>query len=98
MFHIKKKLLIPTFVLLLTSGAFAYISGCGAVTAALPVVRSVVEIARLLCENAASEQPVDVLQGRTAQDFCSQERNLRPFVDGLLRAKKAAAMKAGLPQ
>ena len=64
--------------------------------AALPIIRTITDIARLLCENAASEKPISVLNNETPQAWCAHEKNLRPFIDGILNAKATASEKAGI--
>ena len=69
------------------------IIGCAA---AMPIIRTIVDIATLLCENAASEKPIAVLQGKTPQQWCKIQTNLQPFIDDLLKAKQTASEKAGI--
>jgi len=78
----------------------AFIVVCFAIgcAAALPVIRTIIDIARLLCENAASEQPIEVLDNETPKAWCAHEKNLRPFIDGIVDAKSSASQKAGIAQ
>jgi len=71
------------------------IVGCAA---AMPIIRTIVDIATLLCENAASEKPIAVLQGNTPQQWCRIQTNLQPFVDDLLKARQSASEKTGIAQ
>jgi hypothetical protein len=67
--------------------------GCAALK---PIIRTIVDIATLLCENAASEQPISALQGQTPQQFCKVKANVQPFIDQVLSAKLNASRKTGL--
>jgi hypothetical protein len=69
------------------------IFACGS---AMQVIRTIIDIATLLCENAASEKPISVLKGQTPQQFCKTKENLQPFVDQVTRAKMAASRATGL--
>jgi len=64
-----------------------YLASCAAM---LPVIRGIVDIATLLCENSMSEQPKAVLGGKTVKQFCRIEKNLKPFIDETLKAKQNA--------
>lgn len=63
---------------------------------ALPIIRTIVDVARILCEQTAAEQPPEQLSGQTAAAWCADPDNLRPFEEETLRAKRAASASAGL--
>jgi len=81
-----KKAVLTIFLVLI-------LFGCGS---AMNVIRTIIDIATLLCENAASEKPIDVLKGQTPQQFCKTKENLQPFIDQVTRAKMAASRATGL--
>ena len=54
-------------------------TGCGSFK---PIARTVLDIARAGCEMFAAEQ------GLSLSDVCATEKQLQPFVDGLLAAKR----------
>jgi hypothetical protein len=69
---------------------------CGSCAALKPIIRTIVDIATLLCENAASEKPIAILQGKTPQQWCKIQTNLQPFIDEVLKARQAATEKSGI--
>ena len=83
----KKTILITSVVLL---------AGCGIWATAKPILRGIHEIAVALCESAAADAPPAVLGGKTVKGFCEVEKNLQPFIDSVLMARRAAAVRSGL--
>lgn len=59
------------------------------------VGRTANDAAAILCELVAAEKPEE-LQGLSPQQWCAIHENLRPFLDEVLSAQKAAAKKTGL--
>lgn len=55
-----------------------------------PIARTVVDIARGACEMFAAEQ------GLSISDVCATEKQLQPFVDGLLAAKREHGVTHGV--
>lgn len=68
---------------------------CGC-AAAMQTIRTIIDIATLLCENAASDQPIDALRGQTPKQWCATKANLQPFIDQVTKAKYTASKEAGL--
>jgi predicted small secreted protein len=68
------------------------LTSCGTIK---QIGRTIQDVAQALCLVAASEQPKDALGGMSAEDWCSIEENLRPFLDAALSAKQEAEGKAG---
>jgi len=83
---------VVSFIVIVAIAAVIY-TGCGAIK---PIIRTIVDIATLLCENAASEQPISALQGKTPQQFCKVKANVQPFIDQVKYAKMNASRKMGL--
>lgn len=59
------------------------------------VGRTANDAAAILCELVAAEKPEE-LQGLSPQQWCAIHENLRPFLDEVLSAQKAAAKRSGL--
>lgn len=57
----------------------AMTAGCGNFK---PIARTVLDVARAGCEMFAAEQ------GLSISDVCATEKQLQPFIDGLLAAKR----------
>jgi len=73
----------------------ALVSSCAAFWS---TVKTVADVARCLCQVAATEQleaAPDALSGMTADEWCEHEENLRPFIDHVTEAKQAASQKVG---
>jgi hypothetical protein len=62
---------------------------------ALPIIRTILDVATILCEVTAEEQPKDELGGLTPAQWCSIPENVQPFLDGAKAAQEEAAGKAG---
>jgi len=77
---------------LLLAGALA-LSGCSSVK---PILNTVNDAARIICELAAAEHADSERAGLTAQQWCAIRKNLDPFIEEALRAQRAGAEKAGL--
>ena len=84
----KHKMLVLAVVL----GTFHACTGCAALK---PVARTVVDIARCLCEKVMSENPGE-LANLSVEEYCAKEELLRPFVDEMLAAEKRAKSRAGV--
>jgi hypothetical protein len=66
--------------------------GCAAIK---PIIRTIVDVAEILCILTAEKQNQKALMDMTPQQWCAVETNLQPFIDQLFAAQKAAAVQKG---
>lgn len=77
------------FVVLFLVGFYLPVAfGCAAIK---PVVRTVEDIARNLCESVAQKH-TDQLRSLTPADWCAIERNIEPFIDAVLSVQRVAGL------
>lgn len=77
---------------LLIIATLVIVASCGLLK---DVGRTANDAAAILCELVAAEKQQE-LQGLSPQQWCAIHENLRPFLDEVLSAQKAAAKKTGL--
>jgi len=83
-------------VLAAVAGAFMVLSltlasfGCGAVK---PVARTINDVATVLCELYATENPNVISDGLDPSQWCQVKRNIDPFIDEVLAAKHAVGQR-----
>jgi hypothetical protein len=76
--------------LLVLTWVIVSLPGCAWFGQNKQAARSVVDVARLACEQWAAEM------GAEAQTACATEKQLRPFIDSLFAAKRrASAIRLG---
>lgn len=83
---------ILIFGQLMIISAFLFVVNCGLLK---DIGRTANDAAMILCELVAAEKQQE-LQGLSPQQWCAIHENLRPFLDEVLSAQKAAAKKTGL--
>ena len=72
--------------------AVAIVLGCSGCSMFKPVARTIVDIARCLCEKVMSENPGE-LANLSVEEYCEKEELLQPFVDEMLRAERFATAR-----
>lgn len=69
----------------------AFLSGCSIFKAA---GRTINDAAMILCEIVVTDQ-IDQLSGMSPKEWCAIHRNLEPFIDEVLTARKRTEDKLG---
>lgn len=83
---LKKDPITPAALLFVCGLSFG-VQGCG--VGAKPVLKTIADIAHVLCVNFFSEQKPGASAEKIAQEYCASEEQVRPFVEELLKAKQS---------